>query len=91
MFLDGDAPEIRDPEELQTKDDDFFLVLNAHHEPVDFRLPRMSRFKWTVYVTTAPGIPVRDGRAVALGLTIGGRSILLLRHKAPPARAKERP
>jgi glycogen operon protein len=92
MLLDGDAPEIRDPEEIETKDDDFFLVLNAHHEPVDFRLPpEMARFKWTVYLNTVQAAAGGEAQRCHSAFTIGGRSLLLLRHERRRMRAKERP
>jgi isoamylase len=92
MYLDGDAPEIRDPEEVETKDDDFFLVLNAHHEPVDFRLPpEMARFKWTIYLDTAKAQPGGDASRSKASFRIEGRSLLLLRHERRSIRARERP
>ncbi len=39
LFLHGDAPEIRDAESKRVEDRDFLMLLNAHHEPVDFKLP----------------------------------------------------
>jgi len=38
MFLIGTAPEIRDRNGHPVPDDSFLLLINAHHEPVDFRL-----------------------------------------------------
>ena len=39
MFLHGDAPEIRDAGSKRVVDRDFLVLLNAHHETVDFKLP----------------------------------------------------
>jgi isoamylase len=91
MYLDGNAQEIRDPEEVETKDDDFILVLNAHHEPVDFRLPpEMSRLKWTVYLNTAPSETGGDAERTKAAFKIEGRSLLLLRHERKRPKAKGR-
>jgi isoamylase len=38
MFLNGMAPEIRDSAGQCAEDKDFLLLLNAHHEPVAFRI-----------------------------------------------------
>ena len=38
MFLNGAAPEIRDNAGECAEDADFLLLLNAHHEPVPFRI-----------------------------------------------------
>jgi isoamylase len=39
LFLHGDAPEIRDAESKRVEDRDFLMLLNAHHEDVEFKLP----------------------------------------------------
>ncbi|HTB80751.1 MAG TPA: glycogen debranching protein GlgX [Opitutaceae bacterium] len=54
MFLPGVAPEIRDHEGRCVRDDDFFILLNAHHEPVEFRLSlRGARARWKIVFDTA--------------------------------------
>jgi glycogen operon protein len=90
MYLDGGAPEIRNPADVVTRDDDFLLILNAHHEAVEFRLPpEMSRFKWTVHLDTArPDVGV-DAERTRVSFTIEGRSLLLLRREYRRRRAKE--
>jgi len=40
MLLPGSAAEIRDDQGRPTRDDDFLLLLNAHHEAVEFHLPK---------------------------------------------------
>ena len=57
--------------------DRFLLLLNAHHEPVDFTLPPGSK-AWDVVLTTGDpdDIPVITPKA---SLTLDGRGLLLLR------------
>jgi glycogen operon protein len=54
MFLSGEAPEIRDPNGARVTDDDFLVLLNSHHEPVDFHLPKeLSARQWAVAFDTS--------------------------------------
>ncbi|MFT3781969.1 MAG: glycogen debranching protein GlgX [Nibricoccus sp.] len=54
MLLPGFAPEIRDRDGRRTVDDDFLLLLNAHHEPVDFTLPTHQQHgNWQLVVDTS--------------------------------------
>ncbi|HZP61361.1 MAG TPA: glycogen debranching protein GlgX [Opitutaceae bacterium] len=83
MYLRGDVPEIRDHAGKHVDDGDFLLLLNAHHEPVDFRVPdELPPAEWKIAVDTAqPELPigsksVRKGRR----LTLAGRSFVVLKH-----------
>ncbi len=92
MYLDGAAPEIRDPAEIETRDDDFLLILNAHHEAVEFRLPpEMSRFKWTTHLDTARPELGADSERTRVNFKIEGRSFRLLRRENRRRTAKEKP
>ena len=53
VFLNGDAIPDRDERGRQVTDDRFLLVLNAHDEPIDWRLPRHRVAGWTVALDTA--------------------------------------
>ncbi len=57
--------------------DRFLLLLNAHHEPVDFTLPPGSK-AWDVVLTTGDpyDIPMITPKGT---LTLEGRALLLLR------------
>jgi isoamylase len=90
MFLPGTAPEIRDREGRHVHDDDFLLLLNAHHEPVEFRVPApRSRGGWRIAFDTARTAdgekfePMKKNQA----LILEGRSLVLLSRPqpAPPA------
>jgi glycogen operon protein len=86
MFLDGTAPEIRDPEGREVLDQDFLLLLNAHHEPVDVTPPMiLSTADWGVLANTDHP----EERAVKVAtkvFPIAGRSVVLLtrRHRDVP-------
>ncbi|HEY4301987.1 MAG TPA: glycogen debranching protein GlgX [Candidatus Didemnitutus sp.] len=84
MYLRGDAPEIRDAQGRQVADKDFLLVLNAHHEQGQFRLPpSLSGGNWRIMFDTArpdlqpKGEPVDADRTVRLT----ARSFVLLDHE----------
>ena len=63
-------------------DDDLFLLLNGHHEPVPFCLPpEKENNTWTVVVDTATGEVNGGERTIIAGETfeMPARSLLLLR------------
>jgi glycogen operon protein len=54
MLLPGFAAEIRDDQGRMGKDDDFLILLNAHHEPVEFHLPKQHcDGRWKLVFDTA--------------------------------------
>ncbi|HYC73143.1 MAG TPA: glycogen debranching protein GlgX, partial [Opitutaceae bacterium] len=54
MYLDGTAAEVRDREGQPVADDDFLLLLNAHDEPVKFRIPPpLASRSWRIIADTA--------------------------------------
>jgi isoamylase len=74
VALDGRQIEDADGD---TTRDRFLLLVNAHHEPVDFTVPSGGRRPWRVVLTTDdpdPIEPVSSGDV----LTVLDRSILLL-------------
>jgi len=79
MYMDAGAPEIRDPAGREVEDDNHLVLLNAHSEPVNFKIPRsLSKLKWRVELDTAqPDSPA--GRKLARRtITIEGRSLVVL-------------
>jgi glycogen operon protein len=83
MYLNGLAPELRDDQGEYCGDADFLLLLNAHHEPVSFRISHeLHPYGWMVAFDTArPGLPiehepVRRNRLVSLA----ARSFVVLSH-----------
>jgi glycogen operon protein len=84
MFLNGTAPEIRDSEGECAEDSDFLLLLNAHHEPVAFRISyELYHSGWKIAFDTArPDLPaeqelVKRNRLVDLA----PRSFVVLTHE----------
>ena len=79
MFLDGNAPEIRDCDGREVADNDFLLLLNAHHEPVEFRLPAdFADSEWLINFDTArPALAAEKERA-RQAFKIEARSLVLL-------------
>ena len=58
VFLNGDAIPDRDERGREVTDDRFLLVLNAHDEPIDWRLPPHRAARWTVALDTAGDLVV---------------------------------
>jgi glycogen operon protein len=79
MFMDGNAPEIRDPDGLEVGDNHYFLLLNAHHEPVDFKIPRsLTKSKWKVQLDTTKPEAMAGPEIAKRILKIEGRSLVVL-------------
>jgi isoamylase len=84
MFLNGTAPEIRDNLGQCAEDKDFLLLLNAHYEPVGFRISHeLYHSGWQVAFDTArPNLPVEQ-EAVKRNrfVNLAARSFVLLSHE----------
>jgi glycogen operon protein len=60
VFLNGKAIPTPDDMGQQIVDDDFFVIINAHHEPITFRLPSEQwGKKWTKIIDTSECVPER--------------------------------
>ncbi len=83
MFLNGRAPEIRDSEGRCTEDADFLLLLNAHHEPVSFRISHeLYPSGWKVAFDTSRPEAAADQESVKRNrlVNLAARSFVLLSH-----------
>jgi glycogen operon protein len=84
MFLNGMAPEIRDSEAHCVEDKDFLLLLNAHHEPVAFRISyELYHAGWKIaFDTSRPYLPV-EREAVKRNrlVDMAPRSFVVLSHE----------
>jgi glycogen operon protein len=81
VFLNGDAINEPDARGERIADDSFFLLFNAHHEPLDFTLPEGEYGEsFEVVVDTAVPVPHED-RTVKPGATlpVESRSVVVLR------------
>ncbi|HVM47611.1 MAG TPA: glycogen debranching protein GlgX [Candidatus Acidoferrum sp.] len=81
MRLDGDALDVLDERGRRIKDDTFLLLLNAHHEPVQFMLPAfVSDAQWTIlFDTRRPELaPEQEKVAGHQAVELGDRSLMML-------------
>ena len=81
IFLNGEAIDDPDPRGERIVDDSFYVLFNAHHEPLRFVLPKEEWGKdWTVVLDTADTRPEQQERHKA-GEEVGveARSLKVLR------------
>ena len=85
MRLDGDALDVVDERGRRVTDKTLLLMLNAHHEPIEFSLPTFNTDKsWAVvFDTNRPELKEGDETlAPPQSITLAGRSLVLLSHAA---------
>ena len=53
-------------------DDSFLLLFNAHHEPIEFQLPRSARGDWEFVLTSAAEVneKTKRGHVEARGFSL---------------------
>jgi isoamylase len=93
MLLSGDTVDVLNFEGQPIRDQTFLLLINAHHEPIDFLLPGHEHLEWELILDTTDenGFPAQ-ARKLASGddLSLGERSAYLLRLTGgEQARARE--
>jgi glycogen operon protein len=84
MFLNGTAPEIRNGAGECVEDKDFLLLLNAHHEPVGFRISNeLFHAGWKfVFDTARPELPLEKESVKRYRfVNLAARSFVLLSHE----------
>jgi glycogen operon protein len=89
MLLFGDAPQIRNAEGRRMRDNDYLLLLNAHHELVRFRLPAdVRRKRWNVVIDTAhPDLEEGSVRVRNGYVDLAARSLVVVGHsRSSPSR-----
>ena len=81
VFLNGDGIESRDLQGYRLRDDSFYLMLNAHAEPIEFHLPPTAAAeRWArVFDTTRSSFDPLPGAEMAREIAVASRSIVLLR------------
>jgi glycogen operon protein len=86
VFLNGDAIPTRNERGERVVDDSFYVMFNAHHEPLEFKLPEEKWGKrWVEVLNTAGESGVRNGEedgpehATGSGLQVEPWSLVLLR------------
>jgi glycogen operon protein len=83
VFLNGRAIQGAGPRGERVLNDSFYLMFNAHHEPLPFTLPASEWFtRWVKAIDTARARPFGDERAFEAGqeVTVEGRSLMVFRH-----------
>ncbi|HEV7509318.1 MAG TPA: glycogen debranching protein GlgX [Thermoanaerobaculia bacterium] len=88
VFLNGDAIPGLDPRGERVVDDTFYILFNAHHEPIPFRLPTRSDWgeRWTkVFDTALDGVKQTDETFEAGGdVPVEGRTVVVLMRAVAP-------
>ncbi len=82
VFLNGKAINTPDLRGHRVVDDSFLVLFNAHHGPLEWRLPNGWGARWARVLDTAdPTLEEDDGAPIdAGGLLVGeGRSVIVLR------------
>lgn len=84
VFLNGKGINAHTYEGRPINDDSFYLIFNAHHEPLDFRFPAKEYGdRWTVVIDTASEDGAAEGTLYNSGavITAQGRSVIILQQK----------
>jgi isoamylase len=84
MFLNGEAPEIRDSNGRCAVDWDFLLLLNSHHEAVSFRISHeLYHAGWRIAFDTARPLLEIDKESVKRNrlVNLTARSFVVLSHE----------
>src|SRR5690606_2029043 len=82
VFLFGKGIHALGPKGEQITDDSFYLIFNAHHDALPFKLPSEKFGKtWTKVIDTSNNKIEPQGEYQAQEeITVAGRSIILLYH-----------
>jgi len=87
VFLNGDAIPTPDRRGEPIVDDSFYLLFNAWHEPIDFRLPDHGwGDRWVKVIDTNDPVPdLRDRPEVHAGqnVTVQGYAMMVLKRVSP--------
>lgn len=88
IFLNGYGFHYPGSKGERVVDDDFYVIFNAHHEPLEFKIPNGKYGKgWTKVLDTKENI-IGEGETFAPEKTVvaEGRSVILLQHRSPDRR-----
>ncbi|WP_242927395.1 glycogen debranching protein GlgX [Pontibacter vulgaris] len=83
VFLNGRGLHWMGPKGEQIIDDDFYVIFNAHHEPLEYKLPPAKYgTNWTKLIDTSLASIAEDKTTIGAGekLKIEARSVVLLHH-----------
>jgi glycogen operon protein len=84
VFLNGEAITDRDRRGQRVTDESFLLLFNAHHDAIDWTLPKQWGQWWELVIETVG--PDREGEVLASSgtLKVAGRSIVVLLRREGP-------
>lgn len=83
VFLNGKGMHAVGPKGEPITDDSFYLIFNAHHEPLDYKLPPAKYAKqWTKVIDTSESKIEEYGQVYKAEdvVTVESRSLILLHH-----------
>jgi isoamylase len=83
VYLNGKGLRAVGPKGEAILDDSFYVIFNAHDEPLSYKLPPIKYGeKWTKILDTSTGIITEEGKphSASRTLKVPARSIILLHH-----------
>jgi isoamylase len=81
VFLNGRGLHAVGPEGEQLFDDNFYVIFNAHHEALEYKLPeKIYSKKWKIVMDTSNDEIHEQTLNKEESITVEGRSIVLLHH-----------
>jgi isoamylase len=82
VFLNGDAIPSLDERGDPVRDDSFYILFNAHHEPLPFRLPAREQWgrRWRKVLDTGEPVPSRGEELHEAGseVPVASRAVVVL-------------
>ncbi|MFD0764373.1 glycogen debranching protein GlgX [Mucilaginibacter lutimaris] len=82
IYLNGLGLHSVDPKGVPIKDDNFYLMFNAHHEPLEYRLPEVLNNKsWEIVLDTANDDVFEQTINNRESIRVEGRAVVVLRNK----------
>ncbi|NIJ54298.1 glycogen debranching protein GlgX [Dyadobacter arcticus] len=83
VFLNGKGIRHMDPKGKPIYDDSFYMIFNAHYEPVNYILPpEKYGSQWRKVIDTANSCVSNDGQVVKAGssVIVDSRSVMVFKH-----------
>ncbi len=84
VFLNGETIPNPNPRGEPVEDDHFYIIFNAHHEPLDFKLPSAEwGERWVKELDTAAGwVETEEMFEAGDPMSVESRSLVVLRHES---------
>ncbi|MEO6522017.1 MAG: glycogen debranching protein GlgX [Mucilaginibacter sp.] len=84
VFLNGQGLHAVNSEGNRVVDDNFYIIFNAHNQPLDYKLPEKKySANWQVLIDTSKPVfnPTNKVYEAAETIHVEGRSVILLQHQ----------